>query len=122
MTDIFKDDLLDGSHAVITGGSSGINYAIARRFAEHGANLTLIARTQEKLDRAAAELEKEFGVSALGLSSDVRDYEQMEEVIGQGRRGIRRDRYLGVWCSRELPGARPPGCPPTASSRSSTSI
>lgn len=84
MTDIFKAGLLEGSHAVITGGSSGINYAIARRFAEHGANLTLIARTQEKLDRAAGELEEDFGVDALGLSSDVRDYDSMEQVIGQG--------------------------------------
>ena len=81
MEDVFRDDLLDGDHAVITGGSSGINFGIAKRFAEKGANLTLIARTQEKLDRAADELRDDHGVEALGLSADVRDYDALAGVI-----------------------------------------
>jgi NAD(P)-dependent dehydrogenase (short-subunit alcohol dehydrogenase family) len=51
---------LETKNAVITGGSEGIGYAIATAFARQGANLLLVARNQEKLGRARAEL------SALG--------------------------------------------------------
>ena len=81
MDDVFRDGLLDDKHAVITGGSSGINFGIAHRYAEMGADLTLIARTQEKLDAAAAELEDDHGITALGLSADIRDYDRVEDVL-----------------------------------------
>lgn len=84
MEEVFRDGLLEGKHALITGGSSGINFGIAERYAEMGANLTLIARTQEKLDEASEKLRDEHGVEALGLSSDVRDYDELEGVIEEG--------------------------------------
>lgn len=70
---IFKPDLLKGQTAVITGGSSGINLGIAHRFAEHGANLVIIARNPEKLAKAREELEG-LGAKVLACSADVRDY------------------------------------------------
>ncbi len=42
--------------ALVTGGSSGIGLAIARALAEEGFALTLVSRTQEKVEAAAAEL------------------------------------------------------------------
>jgi NAD(P)-dependent dehydrogenase (short-subunit alcohol dehydrogenase family) len=54
MSSAFRDRQLEGKVAVITGGGSGINLAIAQRYAEHGAKVGLIGRTQEKLDSAAA--------------------------------------------------------------------
>jgi len=42
--------------ALVTGGSSGIGLAIARMLAEEGFGLTLVSRTQEKVEAAAAEL------------------------------------------------------------------
>lgn len=83
MTDVFRDGLLEGTHALLTGGSSGIGFGIAKRYAEMGADVTLLARTQEKLDDASEEIEEEHGVTALGLSCDVRDYEGMESTIGE---------------------------------------
>jgi 3-dehydrosphinganine reductase len=45
-----------GQHALITGGSTGIGFATARRLVELGAGVTLVARREEVLHDAAAEL------------------------------------------------------------------
>jgi NAD(P)-dependent dehydrogenase (short-subunit alcohol dehydrogenase family) len=47
---------LDGKSALVTGASRGIGLAIARRFLEAGAAVTLSARKAEELEQAAAEL------------------------------------------------------------------
>jgi NAD(P)-dependent dehydrogenase (short-subunit alcohol dehydrogenase family) len=78
---IFHDELFEDAHVHITGGSSGVGFGIAKRFAQKGANVSLVARDQEKLDRATRELTEEYDTEALGLSSDVREYERMQEVV-----------------------------------------
>ena len=45
-----------GRHALVTGGSTGIGLALARELVQRGAHVTLLARTQSKLDAALAEL------------------------------------------------------------------
>ena len=47
-----------GSWVVVTGGSDGIGLAIAKRFAQKGFNLCLIARSEEKLNAAKDQLLK----------------------------------------------------------------
>ena len=84
MTDVFRRELLAGKSAIITGGGSGINFAIAKRFAEHGANVALIGRTKEKLDAAAADIRK-TGVKASGHPADVRDYDGLAAAIKAAR-------------------------------------
>src|SRR4051812_47515635 len=81
---IFRDSLLAGKVAVITGGGSGINLGIAKRFAEHKAKVVLVGRKQEKLDTAVAELQS-IGATAMGLSADVRDYAALESVFAKTR-------------------------------------
>ena len=80
MTEAFGSKLLAGKNAVVTGGGSGINLAIARRFAEHGARVALIGRTREKLDAAAAEIANAGG-TASGHPADVRDYDALAAAI-----------------------------------------
>jgi NAD(P)-dependent dehydrogenase (short-subunit alcohol dehydrogenase family) len=84
MTDVFRDRLLAGKVAVITGGGSGINLRIAQRFAEHGAKVALIGRTQEKLDAAALGI-TEGGGEAAGFAADVRSYDALAGAIASAR-------------------------------------
>ena len=80
MSTVFAERILEGKTAVITGGGSGINLAIAQRLAEHGASVALIGRTQEKLDAAASGIDQAGG-KAKGFSADVRDYDALASVI-----------------------------------------
>lgn len=77
---IFRDNLLQGKHAFVTGGGSGINLAIAEFFAKHGASVTLVGRTLEKTVAAATAIEANGG-RALGLSADVRDYAGLADSL-----------------------------------------
>src|SRR2546423_3002428 len=86
MADVFASKLLAGNTAVITGGGSGINFAIARRFAENGAAVALIGRTKEKLDSAADEIRKIGGVAS-GHPADVREYDAVAAAIKSARDG-----------------------------------
>jgi NAD(P)-dependent dehydrogenase (short-subunit alcohol dehydrogenase family) len=80
MADIFRDGLLQGKVAFITGGGSGINLRIAERFATQGAKVAMMGRKQEKLDRAAQGI-RSAGGAALGIAGDVRYYEECENAL-----------------------------------------
>ena len=53
---------LSGRSAIVTGGSKGIGFAIATRFAASGADVAIVARGREALDAAV----KQVGVHAKG--------------------------------------------------------
>ncbi|EPE01824.1 SDR family NAD(P)-dependent oxidoreductase [Capnocytophaga sp. oral taxon 336] len=72
---------LNNKNAVITGGSDGIGLGIAKAFAREGANLLLIGKDPEKLQRAQQELLSEFGVQVHTLSADLSKTETVTEVV-----------------------------------------
>jgi NAD(P)-dependent dehydrogenase (short-subunit alcohol dehydrogenase family) len=77
---IFRDQLLQGKAAFITGGGSGINQRIAERFAGQGARVALMGRRQEKLDRTAEGI-RSAGGTALAVAGDVRYYDDCEKAM-----------------------------------------
>src|SRR5258708_38514612 len=84
MASIFRDGLLDGKVAFVTGGGSGIGQRIAERFAEQRAKVVLVGRKQEKLDAAAAAI-RERGGQAVTAALDVRDYDKVAAAVKKTR-------------------------------------
>lgn len=66
---------------LITGASSGIGAACAKRFAQDGAKLILVARRLERLEALATELTQEFGTQLHLLRLDVCDRAQVEAQL-----------------------------------------
>jgi len=80
MAGIFRDNLLAGKNAFVTGGGSGIGQRMAERFAEHGAKVMLIGRKQEKLDASAAAIQSTGGTAST-CALDVRDFPAVEAAL-----------------------------------------
>lgn len=71
---------LESKVAVVTGGGRGIGKAIACRFAKEGADIAIIARSKAEIDEVAEEINK-FGKTALPISLDVTDEEQVKNAF-----------------------------------------
>ncbi len=70
---------LNGKHALITGGGTGIGLAIARALAAEGAQVTITGRRQEVLDQMS-------GDGLFGLAMDVRDEADVIAKTASNRR------------------------------------
>jgi len=77
---VFVPDLFRDKVAFFAGGSSGINLAIAMRFAELGAQVSISSRSEEKV-RAAVESIERTGGRAFGRAADVRDYAAVDAAL-----------------------------------------
>jgi 3-oxoacyl-[acyl-carrier protein] reductase len=61
---------LSGARALITGGSEGIGYGIAKALVEKGARVAIMARNEAKLHQAAAELQVMAIVGDVSVEAD----------------------------------------------------
>src|SRR5438045_972588 len=71
---------LDGRNALVTGASRGTGRAIARAFAEAGADVAVLARTTDDLRELALEVER-LGRRAVVLTCDVTEEEQIHSAV-----------------------------------------
>jgi len=70
---------MKGRHAVITGGATGLGYAIAQRMLASGASVTLWDRDTQALTKACAAL----GPQAQGVTVDVAEHASVVAAVGQ---------------------------------------
>ena len=75
--------------ALVTGASSGIGAALARRIAREGRNLMLVARRIDRLETLAGELKAAHGIDAHAVSTDLTRPGAVVALIGEmDRRGL----------------------------------
>jgi NAD(P)-dependent dehydrogenase (short-subunit alcohol dehydrogenase family) len=67
-------------HVMVTGASEGIGAVTARLFAEHGADVTIVARRTDKLDQAAERI-RSTGRRCLATPADVTDPLQVQTMV-----------------------------------------
>ncbi len=72
-----------GQLVVITGATSGIGYAAARKFASKGANLLCLNRNKEKSEELKHEIESEYGVSCDYILADFSSLEDTHKAAHQ---------------------------------------
>ena len=73
---------LAGARAIVTGGSRGIGLAVARGLRAEGASVVIVARHEERLRAAAAELGPEVLAVPADTTDDAAVRAMVEEVVG----------------------------------------
>ena len=79
---IFRPGLFQGQIHVVTGGGSGIGRCVAHELAALGATVVITGRTQEKLDKVAAEIREDSG-QVDTAAFDIRDEEQVKAAVAR---------------------------------------
>ena len=72
---------IEGSTAIITGGTRGIGLAAARGLGALGATVVLIGQDASRAAAAAASLQEQ-GIDAIGAACDVTDYDSLAPLAG----------------------------------------
>ena len=76
----FTKTLLQGKTCLVTGGSSGIGFEIARQLGLHGANVVITGRRRSVLQDATDVLTKQ-GVAVRYVAGDVRSYQDCQLMV-----------------------------------------
>jgi short-subunit dehydrogenase len=74
-TDFYRE-----KHVVVTGGSRGLGFAVAKALLQAGARVTICGRSNDALESAVAKL-RSYGGSVAGLQADVRDQAECDRLI-----------------------------------------
>ena len=99
---------LNGKRALVTGGSRGIGKAIARALALEGADVALLARTEEPLRAAAAELANETGRTIVAVVADTTSDAQVQRAVADAAQGLGGGIDILVNAAAEPAGYAPP--------------
>jgi NAD(P)-dependent dehydrogenase (short-subunit alcohol dehydrogenase family) len=76
----FRDDLLRGRVALVTGGATGLGLEIARVLGSHGARVAICSRKEANLQAAVAAL-RQAGIEATYGVCDVRRHDEVTQTV-----------------------------------------
>jgi len=82
---------LEGKTAVITGGTSGIGLATAKRFVAEGAYVFITGRRQKELDEAV----KTVGHNITGIQGDIANLADLDRLYGQVKKEASSGKSVG---------------------------
>lgn len=77
---MFKDDLLKGKVAIVTGGGTGLGKSMAEKFSRLGASVAIMSRRMDHLEKTKKEL-GELGLNVFYQQCDIRDPEQITAAV-----------------------------------------
>ena len=79
---------LDGRAALVTGGSKGIGYGVASRFAASGADVAVVARRQDVLAQAVESISATARGRVVPITGDVSTAADIERIYGVAMRAF----------------------------------
>lgn len=84
---VIQSDLLKGRTALVTGGTRGIGYAIAKRFLESGATVIITGRNAKRVQNACEKIKNEnkeaYRGQVFGIEMDVSDVQNLEKKFDE---------------------------------------
>jgi 2,4-dienoyl-CoA reductase [(3E)-enoyl-CoA-producing], peroxisomal len=89
----FRNDVLAGKVVLITGGATGIGYAIAETFGKHGCKVAIMSRRKKVIMDAVQKL-RNRGIDAFGTTVDVRDSQRCVNSVNEVAAHFGRVDYL----------------------------
>src|SRR5688500_13779369 len=81
---------LSGKAAIVTGGSRGIGFAIARALVENGAQVVITGKTEERINAAVGQLQAvgRGDASVTGMRVDVRNHAEVDRLMNHVARQL----------------------------------
>lgn len=80
IVEMSQNELLTGRAALVTGGTGGIGYEIAKSFVKAGAHVVITGRTQSKIDKVVAELRQATETDRIeGIEFNMKDVKSIPE-------------------------------------------
>lgn len=78
---MLRDDALKGKTMVVTGGGTGLGKSMSAYLSKLGANVVITSRKLDVLQNTAKEIEQETGGKILAVACDVRNEDEVENVL-----------------------------------------
>jgi NAD(P)-dependent dehydrogenase (short-subunit alcohol dehydrogenase family) len=78
---MFKTDLFKGKKFLVTGGGTGLGRSMTEKFVELGAEVVIIGRRKEMLDKAAEEIIARHGGKVTPIPCDIRVAQAIEDMV-----------------------------------------
>lgn len=80
---MLKEGSLKSKTIIVTGGGTGLGKSMTKYFLELGANVVIISRKMDVLEKTAAELSEQTKSNCFPVACDVRNYDEVENVFKQ---------------------------------------